>query len=230
MSERPPHTESELIELIRSIDVPAPEELHRRVQALVAERPARGRRRLFAASAPSRTWRLAGASAILAAVAVALVLGLAGNGSPQLSVRQTMALTLRPATMAAPGRNPRARTQLTAAVDGIAFPYWDDRFGWRSAGARTDRLDGRTVTTVFYANSRGQRIGYAIVAGTPAPNASGGVVSWRRGTPYRLLTQDGMHLVTWRRDGRLCVVTGRGVDSATLLALASWDAGGAVAV
>ena len=37
MSERPPRTESELIELVRSIDVRAPEALHRRVEELVAE-------------------------------------------------------------------------------------------------------------------------------------------------------------------------------------------------
>jgi hypothetical protein len=228
MSERPSHTESELVEFLRSIDVRAPDALHQRVEALVAERSPRGRSRRplgTRASAGLRPlgWRLGGAIAIVAAAAVALVLGLTGGGSAALNVRQASASTLRPATMAAPPENPLRRAQLAVAVDGVAFPYWEDRFGWRSTGARTDRIGGRPVTTVFYANGRGQRIGYAIVAGTPAPRVGGGVVVWRGGTPYRLSTDGALRVVTWLRDGHLCVVAGRGVSSATLLALASGD-------
>ena len=54
------------------------------------------------------------------------------------------------------------------AVGGVTFPSWERAFGWRATGARTDTVGGREVTTVFYANSRGQRIGYAIAAG-PRP-------------------------------------------------------------
>ena len=73
----------------------------------------------------------------------------------------------------------------------MPFPYWEERFGWRSTGARNDRIGGRAVTTVFYADGRGHRIGYAIVAGPRAPSISGGVVRWRNGTAYRLLRQNG---------------------------------------
>jgi hypothetical protein len=233
VSERPSHTESELIEFVRSIDVRAPEELHGRIEALVSQRSARGPRRPLRARPSGNPsplgWRLGGAIAIVTAAAVALVLALAGRGSPALNVRQASALTLRPATMAPPAENPRARTQLAATVDGVAFPYWEERFGWRSTGARSDRIGGRTVTTVFYTNARGQRIGYAIVAGTPAPRAGGGVVTWRGDTPYRLLSEDGFPVVSWLRDGHLCIVAGRGVRSGTLLQLASWDDRGAVA-
>jgi hypothetical protein len=52
---------------------------------------------------------------------------------------------------------------------------------------------------------------------------SGGVVSMRDGTPYRLLTVNGRAVVSWLRQGHLCVVSGHGVDGATLLRLASWD-------
>jgi hypothetical protein len=41
--------------------------------------------------------------------------------------------------------------------------------------------------------------------------------------PYRLLTVHGAAVVTWLRDGHLCVISGRGVSSATLLRLASWS-------
>jgi len=125
-----------------------------------------------------------------------------------------------PATMAAPPENPTRQDELTRSVDGVAFPYWEDSHGWRSTGARIDRISGRWVTTVFYANSRGQRIGYAIVAGAPAPKLSGGALIWRSDRPYRLLAEKGVQLVAWNRDGHLCILGARGVSSAELLRLA----------
>jgi hypothetical protein len=234
MSEPHPHTESELVELLRSADVRAPEELHRKVESLIVARSPSARR-LRIPILPSRAGRsglgvrLAGTIALTVAVAVALAAGLTGGGAPGLSLREASALTLRPATVRAPAESASNRAQLAAAVDGIPFPYWEERFGWRSTGARSDHLDGRTVTTVFYQDPHGRRIGYAIVAGTPAPGLSGGAVAWRGGVPYRLLTENGAHVISWLRGGRLCVVSGRDVDSATLLALASWGDRGSVA-
>ena len=127
MSERPPRTESELIELVRSIDVRAPEALHNRVEELVAEQASRSQRRwpgqalgLFGAPRV-----LVGAGAIIAAVAVVLVLNLNGAGQ-SLSVNKTAALTLSPATSAPPVESPGGRAQLAAAVDGVSFPYWQE--------------------------------------------------------------------------------------------------------
>jgi hypothetical protein len=233
MSERRPQTESELADYLRSIDVRAPQELHRRIEALVAESdPARRRSsRARSRGTGSLRFKRGGAVAALAAItaAVVLVLVLAGGGAPALTLRQTSALTLRAATMTAPAESSVHPRQLAVAVDGVAFPYWEDRFGWRSTGARVDRLGGRTVTTVFYSDGRGRRIGYAIVAGTHAPAVSGGTIAWRDGTAFRLTRENGAPVVTWMRDGRLCVVSGRDVDSATLLALASWSDGGVAA-
>jgi hypothetical protein len=73
---------------------------------------------------------------------------------------------------------------------------------------------------VYYSNARGQRIGYSILAGATS-QLSGGTVRQRDGTSYRVLHLDGAQVVAWLRGGRLCVVSGRGVDSATLLRLAS---------
>jgi hypothetical protein len=212
-------------ELVRSFDAPAPESLHRRVESLVAagRRGPRftrraGRRRPF-----SRPLGLAGAGALAAAVvAIAIAVGL-GGGSSAPSLRQAAAPTLRAATLPAPPESGAHHAQLAAAVDGVPFPYWGERFGWRTTGARSDRIDGRMVTTVFYADADGARIGYAILAGTPAPRLGGGVVARRHGVPYRLLNVNGAATVTWLRDGRLCVVSGHGVSSATLLRLASWS-------
>jgi hypothetical protein len=248
MSEpRRPSTESELIEFIRSSDVRAPEALHEQVQALADERTRRRWRRRAPAGqaaidgagksgvaagskaatrragplAPLFSWRL-GAVVAAAAIAGALVAGLTGGGSSGLNVRQASALALSQATEAAPAQSKTDPDALAVSVNGVAFPYWEDRFGWRAVGTRTDRVAGRQVTTVFYGNHRGQTIGYAIASGANPPRISGGRVAWRRGVHYWLLNVNGAPAVTWLRDGHLCVVAGRGVDSATLLRLASW--------
>ncbi len=221
MSEQSQNPEADLIERLHAIDVRAPEELHRRVQTLVAEHTSGARVR----GGVGRTrWPLllSGAGTAFAAAAAILVLVLTGASSSKLSVHEVSARTLLAATTAAPSESLRERGVLTENVDGVAFPYWKGRFGWRASGARSDTIDGRTVRTVFYADAHGQRIGYAIVAGTPAPAANGGVVVWRHGAPYRLLSEHGVTSVVWLRSGRLCVVAGRGVSSSTLLALASW--------
>jgi hypothetical protein len=223
------HIEDEqrrIAELLRSFDVPAPESLHRRIESLVASH-----QNQFAPRSPRRGARrfspfgLAGAGAVAAAVvAVAIVVGLTGGGSaPTVGFSQAAASTQRAATLPAPPESQAHHAQLAVAVDGVPFPDWSERFGWRSTGSRADRVDGRSITTVFYGDSSGRRIGYAILAGTPAPRIGGGVIVWRGGVTYRLLSQNGAAVVTWLREGHLCVVSGRGVSSATLLRLASWS-------
>ncbi len=227
------HEHERVAELLRAVDVRAPARLHQQVQEMVGAKRGVDAKRGSGAkhgSSPTRdllSRRLkptlaAMAIAVIAGAAVALFTGTRTQQSP-LSMRTASALTLRAATLAAP---PESRThggQLAMAVNDIAFPYWKDRFGWRSTGARADTIGGRKVTTVFYAGAGGSRIGYAIVAGLPAPSTTGGTVSWQRGVPYRLLRESGLPVVTWQRNGRLCVLSGRGVNSATLLALASWQ-------
>jgi hypothetical protein len=230
MSEQPPYTESELVELVRSIDVRAPERLHSQIQALIDEHSARRRSpwaRLIGAPS-SLGLRLGGAVAVAAAAAaVALVLALSGTGSggATLTLHQASPLTLRAATMTAPAQSATHPSELAASVEGVAFPYWEDHFGWRASGARVDHVDGRMVTTVFYTDASHQRIGYAIVAGTPAPPAGAGIAQWRDGTPYRYVKENGAWLVTWLRDGHRCIVSGRGIKWTTLVKLASWNDG-----
>jgi hypothetical protein len=241
VTRRPTQTDDEqqkqVAELLRSFDAePAPARLHRRVEALVAEHgkgPARAdaeRREPRPAGRtssrrPFAVPRFAGAGAV-AAVAVVVVVALAvvlgGNGHSQtVSFSQAAAPTLRAATLPAPPESQAHHAQL--AVDGVRFPYWSERFGWHSTGMRNDRIDGRSITTVFYSDSHGRRIGYAILAGTTVPRVAGGVIAWHSGVSYRLLTENGAAVVTWLRDGHLCIVSGHGVSSATLLQLASWS-------
>jgi hypothetical protein len=230
-------------EIVRAMDARAPETLHRRVQEMVDARCAAPRRRarggvLDGARGGARGGVLGGrlrptlaamAAAAVAGAAVALLTG--GAQRPQgPSVSAASRLTLSAATMGAPRESAAHAAQLDVAVDGVAFPYWEERFGWRTAGARTDTIGGRRVTTVFYSTSHGaRRIGYAIVGGTPAPATSGGTLVWRRGVPYRLRQVSGVPVVAWQRHGRLCVLSGRGVSGAALVRLASWSEGGTAA-
>ena len=225
MNEPRPQTESELIELIRSSDARAPEALHRRIEQMASERSRSGRHRrtargAFAAGRSALVPRV-GALAALAAALVAVLAIVLGGGGRSLSVQQATALTLSHPTAAAPAEMSPSSSELVAAVEGVHFPYWEERFGWRSTGQRTDTLEGHAVTTVFYADRGGQRVGYAIVAGR-APSLSGGSVKWLGGRPYRLLSIGGARTVVWLRGGRLCVLSGRGVSGGTLLRLASW--------
>jgi hypothetical protein len=155
-------------------------------------------------------------------VVLVLIAGSGGGSSAPFTLRGATALTLERATQPAPAENASRRAQLVASVDGIPFPYWGERFGWRTTGARKDQMGGRSVTTVFYSDSAGQRVGYAIVAGTPAPHALRGSIDWREGTPYHFTRINGSGVLTWLRRGRLCVVAGRGVHEGMLLSLASW--------
>jgi len=102
---------------------------------------------------------------------VLVVLLAAGGGSGGFTLQQAAALTLSPARMPAPPLSRSHAGELTANVEGVAFPAWERLWRLRPTGARLDRVGGRTVRTIFYAGVRGQRIGYAIVGGLPAPAA-----------------------------------------------------------
>jgi hypothetical protein len=208
------------VELMGAVDVEAPASLHRQVEAMLD--PAKRRRGRAAGFSMARVGLATACAAVLAVAALATGL-IGGNAKPSsvLNVQQAAALTLSQATTGAPAENEAHRAQLEASVDGVSFPYWKERFGWRSSGARSDRVGGRAVTTVFYSNAEGRRIGYAIASGRAPTTHEGSVVS-RWGVEYRVLSHDGATVVTWQRAGHLCVVGGRGVSAHTLLGLASW--------
>lgn len=224
-------TEDQIAELAATVK--APESLHRLVQEMVDQADSRSTRRSRwrierPTWSPARLGLAATAAAGLAAAAIGI--GLSGGGSSGLTVAKAAALTLGPATMPAPRESAANHTQLDVSVQGVAFPYWREHFGWRSAGERVDRVAGRSVTTVFYADRAGHWIGYAIASGR-SPQLSGGTVRWSSsGVPYSVSTQDGATVVAWPRKGHLCVVSGRGVDAVTLMRLAGWHQSGAQSV
>jgi hypothetical protein len=195
---------------------PAPAALRAAVAAMVAEAPARRRRR------PAIPGRLGGAFARRAlavagaatAVLVAAVLATAPQGP---SVADAAQLALAPARAAAPP--PRGDGTLAAAVDGVAYPYWER---WRATGTRRDVVRGRAIRTVFYADG-GRRIGYAIAAGAPLP-VHGGTTVARGGVRLRVLHAGAATVVTWLRHGHTCVLAARDVDATVLIRLAVWGA------
>jgi hypothetical protein len=222
MTDKPrPQDETELVELIRSIDVAAPRHVHERIEEMTAR--GAGRRTRAPRRRHALRLRVGAAATGLAALAAVLVLALSGGTSGGLSVAQAAAVTLRPATAAAPGESARDRAALSAAVEGVSFPYWGARFGWRATGTRVDSVAGRRFETVLYGDGNGHTVGYSIASGSPAPALAGaGREVMRGGTAYRVSRVGGVSVVTWKRDGHLCVVAGRGVSDAKLLALARW--------
>jgi hypothetical protein len=111
-------------------------------------------------------------------------------------------------------------TQLALDVEGVAFPDLLRSFGWRAVGVRRDELDGRNATTVFYEKGA-KRIAYVIVAGSGLPRPSGAQGTTREGVLFQTLRVDGRPAVTWRRNGRTCVLVGD-ASRDELLALAGY--------
>jgi hypothetical protein len=187
------------VEAVRAAAVPAPAGLRARL-----ERSRAARRRPVGIALG-----LAGAAA-----AILLVLLLVpGRDGP--SVADAAVLATRAPTAGAPAPLP--------AVEGVRFPRWNERFAWRATGVRSDRLGDRDATTVYYRYD-GHRIGYTIVGGSALALPSRGARVLRGRTAFHSLRLGGRTVVTWRREGHTCVLSGAGVRPRTLLALASWRA------
>ena len=148
--------ERHVVQSVRSVGatVRAPPALRARI---AAERP--GRR----TASRRRVGYGAALAAALAAVVLALVLVLPGGtpGAPSVSQAASLA-TLGPAA-GAPAHDSTAPYELATRLGGLYFPDWGSRFGWHAVGQRTDRINGRLATTVYY-SWRGHVIAYTIVA------------------------------------------------------------------
>jgi hypothetical protein len=194
-------------------EVHAPLALRERLEADRARlaRP-RARRRWFSVA-------LAGAAA--AAVLLAVVLAAAGGPT----VQDAAAFASQPPTAAAP---PAEGKLLAAGQDGVAFPEWEAKFGWKATGARKGEVDGRAATTVYYEKD-GNTLAYTIVGGDRLEGPDGARIIDAEGTPVEIFRADGTPAATWERDGHTCVLVGEGVPDAKLAELAGWKGLGAVA-
>jgi hypothetical protein len=168
-----------------------------------------------------RPWAFGGSFAAVVAAAVLAVVLVGGGGGP--SVTQAAQFATRAPTAPAPAVDPSHPGLLKRSVEGVAYPSWKDEFPWHASGAREDKLDGRRAVTVFYANPKGAHIAYTIVAGKPLAEPAG--PGLRQGDEhYVVLNRGPRTIVTWRRGGHTCVLSGpASVPRTKLLALASWS-------
>jgi hypothetical protein len=198
---------------------------------LSLEAPASLRTRIAVEAKSSRRrlrrprFAVAGALAGAAAAAVAVVLILS-SGTDEPTVVEAARLAERPSTapVAVDPSNPKL---LASNVEGVPFPNLSEKFGWRQAGIRSDRLGDRDARTVLYEH-HGKRIAYTIVSGDRIAAPSDASTTRRNGINLHTLGDRGRRVVTWWRDGRTCVLSASGVGDRELLALASWKGDGAV--
>jgi hypothetical protein len=162
-----------------------------------------------------------GAAAALALV-VAVVAIQAGSGGEEPTLASVDAAATRSATEPAPASLGGDPPVLDQRVGPIEFPDWEDKFGVTAVGLREEEVSGRDVTTVFYRDGNGARLGYAIVDGTPLDEAPSGREVVRDGKTYHVSEGDGSTVVTWTQQGHTCVIASTGgVPATTLVDLAA---------
>jgi hypothetical protein len=190
-----------------AVTIVAPGEL----RARVAEQRLRADERSRSGGALGGRLRLPAAAAGLAG-AVALVLaitGLPGGHAPGPSFDDAAQLALARPTAPAPSLDPTDTRRVRAQVGGVAFPNY--AYGWpqwRIAGARTDRVGGRTAVTVTYRGPRGA-VGYTIVGGKPLDEPAGARHMSVGGRRLAVVRRGATTFVTWRRGGHTCVLASR---------------------
>jgi hypothetical protein len=144
-------------------------------------------------------------AATVAVAVVAAVLLIPGGAPGAPSISAAAGLAVRGSTLPAPGADPTATYRLTARMENLHFPNWQEQHqGWVAVGARTDRLGNRDVKTVYY-KSGGRTIAYSIV--------SSPTLAWPRSKTFVL---NGRTVFTWRESGHTCLLSGTGVTAAML--------------
>ena len=159
------------------------------------------------------------AAAALAAVAIALE---TGSNEAEPSLTKVYAATQLAPTKAAPARLGGSPPVLDAKVGNLKFPDWQQKFGWKAVGRRDDSLSGRPVTTVFYRNPDGARLGYSVVSGDPLGGNPPGRQVTRKGNTYHVAREGEHTTVTWTQQGHTCaIVASSTVPQANLVDLAA---------
>jgi len=211
--------QSRVVEATRRLADTAPDELRARI--VDATQPSRRARRR----------RLGGLAAGLAAAAAAVAVIAGSGGGPGRPTAPPLLAAVRvasrPPALPAPVPYRDHPVLLRLEVQGLPYPNWEPKFGWRAVGARRDRVAGRGATTLFYKKAR-WRIAYTILSRPPLPMPRDAWTTARGGVQLRSFVLGRRVVVTWHRNGHTCVLSGTGVARRTLLALGSWRAGGAI--
>jgi hypothetical protein len=203
--------------ILHGMDVEAPASLRARVEA---QRRGRTRPRRF-------TLGLGFAAVAAAAAAAVLLLVTLPGGVSGPSLAEAASLATLPPSQPAPQPSATEPKLLDADLDGVVFPSWDEKFEWDAVGARTDEIGGRETKTVFY-EKEGKRIAYTIVGGDALDVPADARPARREGTDVIVLEAGDRSVVTWERDGKTCILSGKGVPAGTLVKLAAWKGKGAV--
>jgi hypothetical protein len=200
--------------------VSAPLALRTRVEAMERGETAAPRRR----RERRRGWGWLPSAGLAAAALAAVAIVVAFSGGP--ATAEVLAAAVR-APVAAAQLDPGQPRLLKDQVDDVRFPNYEGKFGWEAEGVRTDEIGGRQTKTVFY-RREGRRIAYTIVEGEQLAWPPGSDRAEVEGTPMRVFEGDGRTAVTWRRNGRTCVLSATNVPADQLLELAGWKGQGAV--
>jgi hypothetical protein len=176
-----------------------------------------------------RTWTLGGSLiGAIGALALAIVLATGGGTAAPTVAQAAQFAKLAPAA-AAPPVDQSEPGLLKRSVGGVQYPSWKGEFPWKASGVRTDTIKGRNAVTVFYDNPAGERIGYTIVDGKALDEPSGQRTLDQGSEHYVVLRGGDRTVVTWRRGGHTCILSGpSNIASDKLLALASWSGNGPV--
>ena len=183
-------------------DVRAPQSLREAIERERERASARARAPFW------RRHRLGVASAGAAAavlVVVAIVVQTEGNPTEPALAKVSAAARLD-ATKPAPRPIGGTPPQLDAKVGKLVFPDWEAKFGWKAVGRRDDTLSGRPVTTVFYRNAEGARLGYAVVSGEVLDAEPPGREITRKGKAYHVAAVGARTVVTWNQHGHTCIM------------------------
>jgi hypothetical protein len=170
----------------------------------------RDRARSQAAPPPSLWRRIRPALAVSLAVVAALVLAVAvlrgGSEESAPSLANVEAATRLSATDPAPASRGGDPPVLAANVGALDFPDWQQSFGWTAVGARHGSVDGRAVTTVYYRNTKGARLGYSVLAGDPVDEPAPGHKVVRDGKAFSVQRHGSRTTVVWTQQGHTCVI------------------------
>ncbi len=212
----PDHTPEELaaerwvLSQLRDIEreVRAPQRLRVRIEA-----DTRSRR---------RPWGLRAATALAAAAALLAVAVLAPGGPGTPSLTQAAALAGQGSAGPPPTPDPDdPGVKLSGPVGDVYFPNWSSTLGWHPTGLRHDVLDMHSAVTVYY-RFGAERLAYTILSAPALPQPAA-MVTVANGMTIRTLRLHHRLVVTWRRDGSTCVLTGTNVSAAQLRRLALTD-------
>jgi hypothetical protein len=152
-------------------------------------------------------WGLATAgTAAVALVAIAIALQTGGDNNADPSLTKVYSAARLDPTNAAPAPGGGDPPVLDAKVGALEFPDWQQKFGWKAVGRRNNDLSGRPVTTVYYRNPDGARLGYAVVAGHPLGGRPAGREVRHKGNTYHVARGAKRTTVTWTQQGHTCVI------------------------